>query len=46
MDTEKELIERMKKMLGYVPIGTTDLLHVLTHPDLIDLTRRYVEEKS
>lgn len=39
----KELLERMDKMLGYVPVGTVDLLHILTHPDVIELTKDYIK---
>jgi hypothetical protein len=41
-ETEQALLIKLKRVLGYVPIGTKDLLHVLTHPDVIDLTDEYV----
>lgn len=43
---EKRLIERVQKMLGYVPIGTLDLLHILAHPDCIEITRAFLDEKE
>lgn len=43
MDVEEQLIKQLQRMLGYVPIGTRDLLHVLTHPDAIELTSEYIE---
>lgn len=44
-ETEQALLIKLNRMLGYVPIGTKDLLHVLTHPDVIDLTEEYVRAK-
>jgi hypothetical protein len=44
-ETEMALLNKLKRMMGYVPIGTKDLLSVLTHPDVIDLTEEYVRAK-
>lgn len=44
-ETEQALIIKLKRMIGHVPLGTKDLLHVLTHPDVIDLTEEYVRAK-
>lgn len=33
------LFARLKQVLGSVPVGTSDLLNVLLHPDVIDYTR-------
>ena len=41
--TEDRIVEQYQKMLGYVPIGTRDLLHILVHPDMIELTKIYVD---
>ena len=40
--SEMAVVKRMEKIIGYVPIGTRDLMHVLTHPDLIDLTKAWI----
>lgn len=42
-DEEKALIQRIELLLGYVPVGTLDLLHILTHPDAIEVTQQYVD---
>lgn len=42
-EAEKALIVKLKRIVGYVPVGILDLLHVLTHPDIIDLTMKYIE---
>jgi hypothetical protein len=47
MQEEKEaLIERMQEIIGYVPVGTRDLLNVLIHPDLIEFTKAYVKSRD
>jgi hypothetical protein len=43
-DAKVELIGTMKFMLGYVPAGTSDLLSIIAHPDVIQLTRAYLDE--
>lgn len=40
---EEALIKRVSQVVGYVPVGLKDLLHVLKHPDVIELTRSYIE---
>lgn len=30
-------------MVGYVPLGTRDLLNILAHPSCIDLTRQFLD---
>lgn len=42
MDDKAALIAQIERMLGYVPIGTNDLLNILTHPDVIRLSLNYV----
>lgn len=44
-DKEREIIQKMEKMCGTVPVGTLDLLHILSHPDVIMLTQAYLNEK-
>jgi len=41
-DTGKAILKKVKKMLGYDPVGMSDLLHILTHPDVINLTKAYI----
>ena len=41
-----EVVDRVAKVVGYVPHGLGDLLNVLTHPDVIDSTERFVRERS
>ena len=39
MDEAQRMIYiQIEKMLGYVPMGTRDLLSILTHPDVIAYT--------
>lgn len=40
---EDEVIERLHRVVGYVSPGMRDLLHVLTHPDVVDQLDRYVQ---
>lgn len=44
-ENEKVIMQRAEKMLGYSPVGMLDLLHVLAHPDVIDLTWQYLAER-
>jgi hypothetical protein len=46
MDPESLLIKQIEKMLGYVPSGTRDLLHILAHPDVLKLTQSYLKSKD
>jgi len=41
---EAALTKRYKQVVGYVPPMFTDLLHVLSHPDVIEHTREYLNE--
>lgn len=43
---ENEVIRQMRRMLGYVPLGTRDMLRCLTHPDIWPLMRAYGEAKA
>ncbi len=43
---EARILFQMERMLGYVPIGTRDLLACLAHPDMIALTREYLDSKG
>jgi hypothetical protein len=43
---EDALVQRIERMIGYVPIGTRDLLHILSHPDVIDITRKYLDAEE
>ena len=42
--TEAALLDRVQRVVGYVPVGTSDLLRVLTHPDVLPLTKRHIRE--
>ena len=42
MQTKDDLIEEMKKVVGYVPRSTREILNVLVNPKLIDLTQDYI----
>lgn len=43
---EDAIIEKVKRIVGYVPVGTKDLLHVLVHPDVMAHTKLYVEARD
>lgn len=43
IESEAQLLGKLEKVIGYVPIGTKDLLQVLAHPDVIDLTQVYLD---
>lgn len=36
-----ELIKRLERVIGYVPVGTYDLLRVLAHPDVVEYSLDY-----
>lgn len=42
---EAALIARLERVVGYVPVGTGDLLHVLSHPDVLPFTDAYLDER-
>lgn len=43
-EREREIMILVDKMIGYPPTGMLDLLHILAHPEVIDLTRAYLKE--
>lgn len=45
-ESEKALLNKLNRVLGSVPVGTKDLLRVLTHPDMIDFTWEYIKAKQ
>lgn len=45
-EAEAALLSKLQRVLGRVPIGTRDFLHVLTHPDVIEYTEEYVRAKK
>lgn len=45
-ENEKALMKQLERMLGHVPVGTLDLVRVLAHPDVIDLTRKVLDDKD
>lgn len=40
---EAQVILQMNRMLGYIPIGTKDLLRILVHPDVLPLMESYLQ---
>lgn len=38
-----EVTKKIERMVGYVPIGTLDLMNILAHPDVIGLTRKFLD---
>lgn len=42
-DARKAVLQKVCRMLGYDPVGMGDLLAILAHPDVIDLTRKYLD---
>lgn len=45
-DEEQALLQKYKRLIGYIPIGLRDTLQVLAHPDVIDLTRAFLDSKE
>lgn len=45
-DTKQELSKKIERMVGYIPPGLGDILSILTHPDVISLTERYIKEQK
>ena len=43
---EIELIGKISRVVGYIPVGTIDLLRILTHPDIIESTIAYFATKE
>lgn len=37
------VIEQIQKMVGYVPVGTLDLMNILAHPDVVSHTRTFLD---
>lgn len=46
MSTERDLVERYRRIVGYVPPMFTDLIRVLAHPDVISYTRKFLDEQE
>lgn len=46
LDKMDDIVFQMIKMVGYCPVGTRDLLRILAHPDMIDLTRKFLDESE
>lgn len=40
---EYEILRKVERIVGYPPTGMLDLLKILVHPDVIELTKKYVE---
>lgn len=45
-DEEFAVVLKVKKIVGYVPMGFRDVLHILAHPDCIDETKAYLDSKG
>jgi hypothetical protein len=43
-EAEVELCKQMEKMTGQPIIGLRDILHMLTHPDMIPFTEKWLFE--
>lgn len=41
---ELALVRRVHALVGYVPVGFGDLLHVLAHEDVMGLTLEYLHQ--
>lgn len=41
-EAERDVISRVNRAVGYVPIGFKDILHILSSPDVIEYTNEYV----
>lgn len=44
-EVEKEIMRKVKRMVGYDPVGMSDLLHILVHPDVVEDTKRYIRAR-
>jgi hypothetical protein len=40
------LAKRVQRVVGYVPAGFSDLLNILSHPDVAPLTQAWWDHKS
>jgi hypothetical protein len=40
------LAKRVERVVGYVPAGFSDLLNILSHPDVRDLTQAWWEQSG
>ena len=40
---KKDLCYKIEKIVGYSPHGLGDLLSILVHPDVIELTKKYIK---
>lgn len=46
LSPEDLLMEKVCRMVGYEPIGFRDLLHILSAPEVIELSRAYLDSKD
>lgn len=42
MNEKVELCKKIEKVVGYLPVGIGDILSILTHPDVINETEKYI----
>jgi hypothetical protein len=45
-EARRELLKRIERVVGYPPVGMGDLLNVLTHPDVLPLTRAWLNQRA
>lgn len=38
--------KKVERVVGYIPQGLGDILSILAHPDVIELTKKFLEEKD
>lgn len=43
---EEQIFKRVQAITGQPPVGMLDLLRLLAHPDVIMLTRAYLDTKE
>lgn len=43
MDEKEELISTIQELVGYLPLNTRDVLNILVHPEIIDVTKSFVK---
>lgn len=46
MTSERQIMQKIAQIVGYVPVGTLDLLHLLVHPEVVNLTAEYVNARA
>lgn len=46
MEEKLDLITKLQEIYGRIPVGTTEILNMIAHPQVIEFTKRYISAKD